>query len=213
MIAPAFQPSDERPDSRRAARLAAEPVSASRRAVFVNVLKAPLLVFGTPATGALLLSACGSTGPQVARGDIGLSQRAEAAAAPSVSAQRGPEIEVVLHAIALIGVPYQWGGNDPEEGLDCSGLVVHVYDEAAGIKLPRTSRQISSRGKRVSRTALREADLVFFTTSRQRYSHVGIYVGDGRFIHAPSTGSKVRLDSVGNAWWARRFAGARRLIG
>lgn len=189
------------------------PASAGRRELFVRALQATFLVPGTAAS-ALLLSACGSTASRVAqRDDSALNSRPAASPGGPGSASAGFEAEVVLHAMALIGVPYQWGGNDPEDGLDCSGLVVHVFDEAAGIKLPRTSRQISSRGRRVSRNGLQEADLVFFTTSRQRFSHVGIYVGNGRFIHAPSTGSTVRLDSVANAWWAKRFAGARRLIG
>ncbi|MGE0310842.1 MAG: C40 family peptidase [Lautropia sp.] len=183
--------------------------SPTRRAALGSLLRAPLALPAVGAGASLLLSACAQTQPGLERQPPDVATPGSSTARP---APHDRQVEVVLQAMALIGVPYQWGGNDPEEGLDCSGLVVHVYEEAAGIRLPRTSRQISARGRRVARTTLREADLVFFTTTRQRFSHVGIYVGDGRFVHAPSTGSTVRLDSVSNAWWARRFAGARRLL-
>lgn len=112
--------------------------------------------------------------------------------------------------MALIGVPYQWGGDEPADGFDCSGPVKHVYREALGIRLPRTSRLISERGRQVARRGLREGGLVFFNTSRRAWSHVGIYVGDDRFVHAPSTGSLVRVDSLNQRYWNSRYDGARR---
>ncbi len=121
-------------------------------------------------------------------------------------------LDVVVRAMGLIGVPYQWGGNNPREGFDCSGLVTHVYREAIGMRLPRTSRLISERGRQVRRTRLAPGDLVFFNTTRQSFSHVGIYVGDDRFVHAPSSGSLVRVESMEVRYWRQRYAGARRLI-
>jgi cell wall-associated NlpC family hydrolase len=120
--------------------------------------------------------------------------------------------EVVMQALANVGKPYRWGGADPQEGFDCSGLVAHVYEDALGVQLPRTSRQMSRRGSSVRRGQLAAGDLVFFNTSRRAYSHVGIYIGNGRFVHAPSTGSLVRVERMANRYWATRFDGARRLV-
>jgi cell wall-associated NlpC family hydrolase len=124
----------------------------------------------------------------------------------------GPGSEVVMQALANVGKPYRWGGTSPEDGFDCSGLVAHVYEDAVGIKLPRTSRQMSRRGTRVDRRHLAAGDLVFFHTSRHAYSHVGIYIGKGRFVHAPSTGSLVRVERMSNRYWATRYDGARRML-
>ena len=124
----------------------------------------------------------------------------------------GPGSEVVMQALANVGKPYRWGGTSPEDGFDCSGLVAHVYEDAVGIKLPRTSRQMSRRGTRVDRRHLAAGDLVFFHTSRHAYSHVGIYIGKGRFVHAPSTGSLVRVERMSNRYWAARYDGARRML-
>lgn len=125
----------------------------------------------------------------------------------------GTGSEIVMQALANVGKPYRWGGDNPGEGFDCSGLVAHVYEDALGMKLPRTSRQMSQRGTNVGRRELAPGDLVFFNTSRRAYSHVGIYIGKGRFVHAPSTGSLVRVERMGNRYWAGRFDGARRLAG
>jgi cell wall-associated NlpC family hydrolase len=124
----------------------------------------------------------------------------------------GPGSEVVLQALANVGKPYRWGGSHPSDGFDCSGLVAHVFDDALGMKLPRTSLQMSARGRRVDRARLAAGDLVFFNTSRQAYSHVGIYIGRGRFVHAPSSGSLVRVERMNNRYWSSRFDGARRLV-
>lgn len=118
--------------------------------------------------------------------------------------------EVMMHAMAQVGTPYRWGGSSPESGFDCSGLVQHVYREALGLELPRTSRQMSKVGHAIERDELAPGDLVFFQTSRQPNSHVGIYVGNGRFVHAPSSGSRVRVESIDKRYWTRRFNGGRR---
>jgi len=124
----------------------------------------------------------------------------------------GAGAEVVMQALANVGKPYRWGGSDPADGFDCSGLVAHVYDDALGMKLPRTSRAMSQRGSRVARSQLAAGDLVFFNTSRRAFSHVGIYIGQGRFVHAPSSGSMVRVERLNNRYWSERFNGARRLV-
>jgi len=119
---------------------------------------------------------------------------------------------IVTEAARHRGKPYRWGGSRPAEGFDCSGLVAHVFDDALGMKLPRTSLQMSTRGTRIERTRLSAGDLVFFNTSRYAYSHVGIYIGRGRFVHAPSSGSLVRVERMTNSYWSSRFNGARRLV-
>jgi len=119
--------------------------------------------------------------------------------------------EVVLNAMSLKGIKYKYGGSSPETGFDCSGFVNYVYSKAANIKLPRTSRGISRLGSAVSRGALKAGDLIFFNTAKREFSHVGIYVGDGKFIHSPRTGSFVRVESMQTSYWTNRFNGAKRL--
>jgi cell wall-associated NlpC family hydrolase len=103
------------------------------------------------------------------------------------------------------------GGNTPESGLDCSGLVRHVFKQAWGTVLPRTAEEISKVGEQVDRQELRPGDLVFFNTLRRTFSHVGIYLGDNKFIHSPSAGGQVRIESMDLAYWKARFNGARRI--
>ncbi len=119
---------------------------------------------------------------------------------------------MLFRAIALVGTPYHFGGNTPVGGFDCSGLVNYVYRDSAGISLPRTSAQMSElRTAEIDRRALRSGDLVFFR-DRRRISHVGIYVGENRFVHAPNSGGTVRLDSLDGAWWRQHFAFGKRII-
>jgi len=121
---------------------------------------------------------------------------------------------VLFHAIGLVGTPYHWGGNTPESGFDCSGLVDYVFRTSAGIDLPRTSRAMSRiHAPRITDTDdLASGDLLFFRTEHHRISHVAIYVGNGRFVHAPNTGGTVRLDNLSNPYWRRHFAFARRVL-
>jgi cell wall-associated NlpC family hydrolase len=111
-----------------------------------------------------------------------------------------------------IGVPYLWGGTDPLKGLDCSGLVQVVFRNAAGITLPRTAIEQAGQGNRVNQRELKPADLVFFNTIGNNISHVGIYVGDGKFLHAPATGKFVRIDKIYSRFWTTRYVTARRMI-
>ncbi|MDN5924570.1 MAG: C40 family peptidase [Xanthomonadales bacterium] len=118
---------------------------------------------------------------------------------------------VLFRAIGLVGTPYHWGGNTPESGFDCSGLVRYVYRSSAHITLPRTTRAMSQiDAPKVQRNALAAGDLVFFHTDRHGVSHVGIYVGKGRFVHAPSSGGEVRLDRLDNPYWTSHFLFGKR---
>ncbi|AEI77646.1 lipoprotein Spr [Cupriavidus necator N-1] len=119
--------------------------------------------------------------------------------------------DLVMNALGLIGVRYRFGGNSPESGLDCSGFVRYVFQDTFGFMLPRRSVEISRVGTTVAATDLRPGDLVFFNTMRQTFSHVGIYIGDNKFVHAPSTGSKIRVDDMRAAYWVTRYNGARRI--
>ncbi|MEG0243814.1 MAG: C40 family peptidase [Pseudomonas sp.] len=122
--------------------------------------------------------------------------------------------DVLIRAIGLVGTPYRWGGNTPDSGFDCSGLIKYVYRDAAGISLPRSTREmIVMRAPTVDAKALQSGDLVFFATNGgSQVSHAGIYVGEGRFVHAPSTGGTVRLDYLSNSYWAKAYLQAKRVI-
>lgn len=121
--------------------------------------------------------------------------------------------DVAMTAMSLIGTPYRYGGNSPLTGLDCSGFVKYVYKETMDTDLPRTAAEMSRVGKPVSQDDLQPGDLVFYNTMRRNNSHVGIYLGDGRFIHSPRTGQRVRINSMDESYWRGRFNGARRIIG
>ncbi len=117
---------------------------------------------------------------------------------------------VSIHAIGLVGTPYRYGGNTPAGGFDCSGLIGYVFRESAGMVLPRSTSDIANlRGIDVRADALRVGDLVLFG-QRGRIDHVGIYVGEQRFVHAPSSGGTVRLDSLAGSYWKPRLVGGRR---
>jgi cell wall-associated NlpC family hydrolase len=119
--------------------------------------------------------------------------------------------DLVMNALGLIGVRYRFGGNSPESGLDCSGFVRYVFNDTFGFMLPRRSVEISRVGTTVASEDLRPGDLVFFNTMRHTFSHVGIYIGDNKFVHAPSTGSKIRVDDMRASYWVSRYNGARRI--
>ena len=119
--------------------------------------------------------------------------------------------EGLLQALLALGVDYRYGGQSPITGFDCSGLVSHIFREAYGLRLPRTSYAQSQAGPAVPATELEAGDLVFFNTLNRPFSHVGIYLGDGRFVHAPRTGARVRVERVDGAYWIKRFDGARRV--
>lgn len=120
---------------------------------------------------------------------------------------------VLQRALALLGTPYRWGGATPDKGFDCSGLVSYVFRNATGIELPRVSRDMAKSGEPISdRTKLSAGDLVFFGR-RGRVDHVGIYLGEGRFVHAPRTGKDVMVSSLDSGYWSRKYMQARRVSG
>ena len=119
--------------------------------------------------------------------------------------------EMLFQALASLGVDYRYGGSSPATGFDCSGLVAHVFREAWGVALPRNTRGQSQAGQPIAQEELEPGDLVFYNTLNRPYSHVGIYIGDGRFIHAPRTGAAVRTESLRSAYWSKRWNGARRI--
>lgn len=121
--------------------------------------------------------------------------------------------QLVDEALSYLGIRYRFGGTSPSTGLDCSGLVLNAFRNAVGLDLPRTAREMATLGDRIGRQELKPGDLVFFNTMRRTFSHVGIYLGDGRFVHAPSSGGKVRVESIASRYWSQRFNGARRLLG
>jgi cell wall-associated NlpC family hydrolase len=121
--------------------------------------------------------------------------------------------EPLVLALSLVGTPYRFGGKDPKRGLDCSGFVRYVYKHGADIDLPHNAQAISEDGVPVTKDELQPGDLVFFKTLRQSFSHVGIYAGDGKFVHASSrTAKEVVVSDITAQYWAERFDGARRLL-
>jgi cell wall-associated NlpC family hydrolase len=121
--------------------------------------------------------------------------------------------ELVMYAMSLADTPYHFGGKTPDNGFDCSGFVDHVFHHSLGISLPRTSHEISQVGTFVKREQLRPGDLVFYNTQHSAYSHVGIYVGENKFVHAPKTGSQIRVEKMNEKYWLNRYNGARRIRG
>jgi cell wall-associated NlpC family hydrolase len=121
--------------------------------------------------------------------------------------------EILINALSLTGIKYKYGGSSPETGFDCSGFVRYVFQQAADLTLPHGARALSRLGQSVPADQLRPGDLVFFNTLRSAFSHVGIYLGDNRFIHAPSSGGAIHVVSMDDAYWAKRFNGARRIEG
>lgn len=162
------------------------------------------------ATGfALLASLCGcATTDKPATPRTAFDRRTTAEVAPH------PQVaELLVSAIGLVGVPYRLGGNDIDNGFDCSGFTRHLFQTHLGVTLPRRSQEQASAASFVDVPGfeLQPGDLVFFNTLQRANSHVGIYIGDGRFIHAPRTGAVVRLEPLRSSYWLQRFDGARRL--
>ncbi len=123
----------------------------------------------------------------------------------------GRASELAMNALGLLGIRYRMGGNTPESGLDCSGLVRYVFKQAWGAELPRTAEELSRVGRNIPAQELQPGDLVFYNTLRRGFSHVGIYLGDNKFIHSPSAGGQVRIESMDISYWRTRFSGARRI--
>ncbi|MFM0564134.1 NlpC/P60 family protein [Paraburkholderia sediminicola] len=165
----------------------------------------------------LLLAACAGAPQKTSRGpgsSVVVTNGAYHAPPPGfpnfVDHSIGRE-EISIQAMSLVGIPYRWGGNTPDSGFDCSGLVRYVVSRAASVDLPRTTADMSGRGESIEPDGIAPGDLIFFNTTGRAHSHVGIYVGKLRFVNAPSTGGTVRLDYLTNPYWAKRFDGIRRV--
>ena len=129
-----------------------------------------------------------------------------------IAARAGEGMQRLLDsALGLVGIRYRRGGTDAESGFDCSGFVGYVFLEQLGLRLPRTSKELSKEGEKVPRADLQPGDLVFFNTMRRAFSHVGIYLGNGQFVHAPRTGASVRVEDMDEGYWRKRYNGARRV--
>ncbi|MEM5385309.1 C40 family peptidase [Paraburkholderia phymatum] len=139
------------------------------------------------------------------------SSNSESGARSFLSGVAGKAGDVVVGALNMIGVRYRWGGDTPDSGLDCSGFVRYVFQDTLGMALPRRAEEMSRVGEKVRVADLKPGDLVFFNTMRRTFSHVGIYIGDNKFVHSPSTGSTIRVDDLDSGYWEKRFTGARRI--
>ena len=165
----------------------------------------------------LLLAACSSAPQRVSRSSSGSSSASNGAYRTTppgfpnfVDHSIGRE-EISIQAMSLVGIPYRWGGNTPDSGFDCSGLVRYVVARSASVNLPRTTADMSGSGESIEPDEVAPGDLIFFNTTGRPHSHVGIYVGKLRFVNAPSTGGTVRIDYLTNPYWAKRFDGIRRV--
>ncbi|CAN5666042.1 C40 family peptidase [soil metagenome] len=155
-----------------------------------------------PVTGGLLFAS-----------DVNQLIAAQDNASSAQSEPAGGVQTVLKRALALLGTPYRWGGNSPDAGFDCSGLVGYVFRTTLGIELPRVSREMANGGIKVERTSLTAGDLVFFSRRGQRVDHVGIYLCNGQFVHAPRTGKDVMVSELDTGYWSGRFLQARRVAG
>lgn len=159
-------------------------------------------------TLAVLLAACASSPPPQKTG--------KPPARPGISLgglqAEGVGREILMYTLSLLDIDYKFGGNNPEAGLDCSGMVAYIYQNAAKVKLPHNAAQIANLARPISNSQLRVGDLVFFNTLGRSFSHMGIYIGDGKFVHAPRSNSVIRVDRLDNSYFAARYEGARTLF-
>lgn len=157
-------------------------------------------------TSALILAGCATPPPP--------SQPKVIYAPPVMGQPERSADDILFRALGLVGTPYRYGGNTSDSGFDCSGLIGYVFRDVMGIVLPRsTGEMINLQAPTVAQNALQTGDLVFFATGGgRRVSHAGIYVGEGRFVHAPSTGGTVRLDNLSNSYWQRHYLEAKRVV-
>ncbi|GGX92352.1 C40 family peptidase [Vogesella alkaliphila] len=158
----------------------------------------------------VLLAGCASAPSKTA---VKPKPRPPAAANLSALKADGVSREILLYTLSLLDIDYQFGGSNPEAGLDCSGMVAYIYQHAAGIRLPHNAAQIAALARPIANHQLQVGDLVFFNTMNRPFSHMGLYIGDGKFVHAPRSNSVIRVDRLDNRYFASRFEGARTLFG
>lgn len=174
-----------------------------------SALQTRALRIGTPLLAvAWILVGCGTRGRTATTRPQPISAPVPVLAADTPSLSEEQSSDIAIHALGLVGTPYRYGGNTPHGGFDCSGLIGYVYYSRAGVAAPRTVAQLRDFGQAVDNHALRSGDLVVF--GRTRPTHAGIYVGQGRFVHAPSTGGTVRVDALSSQYWAQQYAHFRR---
>jgi len=164
----------------------------------------------------LLVFACGICAAQTAPANDDLGKFLTEKGLINRISEAGNQIQnqasdLVVGAMGFLGVPYRRGGNSAESGFDCSGFVKAIYEQTIGLVLPRSAAQQAAATQTIDKSELKPGDLVFFNTMRHAFSHVGIYVGNGKFIHSPKPGAEVRVEDMGLAYWARRYDGARRV--
>lgn len=177
-------------------------------------LLGPLLL----ASALSLLVACGSAPPKRSSSQqrnpasaVPLAKNLSWSNRPAEAPPADAANDVLFRAIGLVGTPYRWGGNTPQGGFDCSGLINYIYLTSTGVRLPRTSGEMAALDKpKVDESQLASGDLVFF--GRGHVTHVGVYVGKGRFVHAPNSGGTVRLDDLDGAYWKQNFVYGRRVL-
>lgn len=162
-------------------------------------MRLPVLLVATLISA--LLAACGSPSPRPGGTPETITH------APLPISEKGNE--VAFYALGLIDTGYRFGGKNPEAGLDCSGMVSYIYAQALGLKVQGSAADIARSGRPLEPGKLRPGDLVFFNTRNQPFSHVGVYVGDARFVHAPSSNGRVRIDRLNDRYYAQRFEAAR----
>jgi len=161
-------------------------------------------------SGSILLAAPALADEPAAPGQEAPEPHSSSSLLERAATRAGAAVE---RSLELVGIRYRRGGSDAETGFDCSGFVGYVFRETMGLVLPRTSKEISRTGEPVDKSELEPGDLVFFNTMRHAFSHVGIYLGDHQFVHAPRTGRVVRVEDLRDRYWAKRYNGARRIEG
>jgi len=161
----------------------------------------------TVAVLAAMLAACSTSQPPVKKA------RAPVRSVTLSALQAdGVGREILLYTMSMLDIDYQFGGSNPEAGLDCSGLVAYIYKHAAGVSLPHNAAQIAGLARPIDNKQLRVGDLVFFNTLGRPFSHMGIYIGDGKFVHAPRSNSTIRVERLDNSYFAARYQGGRTLF-
>lgn len=159
----------------------------------------------------LVAGLAGVCGHAAADDSSGMPSEPAVSTAAASDRDNGSTRELIMRALSYLGINYKYGGESPDTGFDCSGLVNYVFSQASGLMLPREARAISRVGEKISRDALQPGDLVFFNTLRRPFSHIGIYLGEQRFIHAPGRGGQVEIADMSRRYWKKRYNGARRV--
>lgn len=157
-----------------------------------------------------LVSSCGTTGKHTKKhsGKPVVSRKIQPVRITNIDRMQGSQ-ELMLHSMGLVGTPYKWGGSSTATGFDCSGMIQFVYKNALGVNLPRTARDMAAASRKIPDSRLKAGDLVFFNTGgAHKYSHVGLYIGNGEFIHAPSSGKTIKTEKLSSPFYAKNYLGA-----